>query len=489
MQTAEYRKRLELFEEALNRELYRYYSGQDPSLSLAGIYSDYSDLHSLDAYREIEGEIEGTPDSYPSRRKGLEKIRGLIIDRYLDARSITLSQDLASFDSRTVHSRDVDAPLVQIPVLLARQPNAAKRRELNQAYVRALAQSEEVRKDRIARLHEAARELGFNSYLEAYERVTGIDYRKLSAALDSLLAASEAEYLDGLRASVEPALGIPVEQVHRCDVGYWLRTNEPPEVFSTGGLISALDEMIGRLGIQPERPDSIALDLEVRPLKQPRASCLPIRIPFDIKVVMLPTGGYGDYAALFHESGHAHHLAWTSPDLPVEHRIHGDRGLAETYGFLFERVTRERLWLLEIRNYPNSSQFLRSWALFGAYNIRRRVAMLKYEILLYGGAGHLEAPRVYSELLTQHTGVRHDPECYLSDLDDGFYSADYLRAWIFEAMLREHLRMRFGSDWFHSREAGKFFKEIWETGQLYTADELSREIGLGTLDPQVLAGW
>jgi len=486
MQVAEYRKQIERFEESLNCELYRFFSGQDTSLSLAHIYSDFSDLHSLDAYREIDSEIERTPASYPSRIRSLEKIRGLIIEGYLDARSLALVQEAASLDAQSVHSSEVDAPMMQIPVLLARQPDVARRRELNTVYIRALLQSEKVRRDRIARLHEAARELGFDSYLRACERVTSIDYRVLSGAFDSLLAASEAEYLDDLRTSIEPALGISLEQVHRCDVGYWLSVHEPPNVFGARGLISALDETIGRLGVQPERANSILLDLEARPRKALRAFCLPIRIPSDIRVVMLPTGGYRDFAALFHESGHAHHLAWTSPDLPAEHRIHGDRGLAEAYGFLLEHVTRERLWLLEIQSYPDSSRFLHSRALFDAYNIRRHVAMLKCEVLLYGGADSSDAPQVYAETLTQYTGVRHDPECCWSDLDDGFYSADYLRAWIFEAMLREHFRVRFGYDWFHSREAGKFLKEIWETGQLYTADELSREIGLGTLDPQVL---
>jgi len=54
------------------------------------------------------------------------------------------------------------------------------------------------------------------------------------------------------------------------------------------------------------------------------------------------------------------------------------------------------------------------------------------------------------------------------------------------SMLRDHLRIRFGTSWHGSPAAGRFLKEIWETGQLYTADELSREIGLGPLEPQIL---
>jgi len=488
MEIAEYRKQLEQFEETLNRELYRYYSGLENALNLARIYSDYSDLHDLDAFRSINSEIEHAPDSYPSHKKSLLRIRSRVIEQYLDARSVTLSQDVAKFDSRTVHSPEGDVPVGRLPLLFARQRDAAKRRDLNRAFVRALAESDKIQTARLARLGDAAKELGFGSYLRACEAATGIRYEDLAAAFDPLLDASEAEYLDDLRVSAESALGIPFHEVHRCDLGYWLRANEPAEVFRASGLLSSLEETIGRLGVQPERPGFISLDLDARAHKQPCAYCLPIRIPFEIKVVMLPAGGYADYASLFHESGHAHHFAWTGPDLPVEHRIHGDRGLTEAYGFLLEGITRERLWLLDIQNYSNSSQFLRSREMFAAYNVRRHIAMLKFQVQLYAGSDYSAAPRTYSELLTRYTGVRHDPECWLSDLDDGLYSADYLRGWVFKAMLREHLRTKFGTDWYQRRAAGKFLKEIWETGQSYSADELSREIGLGPLDLQVLFG-
>ena len=69
---------------------------------------------------------------------------------------------------------------------------------------------------------------------------------------------------------------------------------------------------------------------------------------------------------------------------------------------------------------------------------------------------------------------------------EGFYSADYLRAWIFQVMLREHLRLKYGNAWYCCRSAGNFLKDLWATGQLYTLDELCREIGLGALDAQIL---
>ena len=53
--------------------------------------------------------------------------------------------------------------------------------------------------------------------------------------------------------------------------------------------------------------------------------------------------------------------------------------------------------------------------------------------------GH--SPRGYAECITEATGFATTAN-YLSDMDGGFYSADYLRAWIRSAQLRAHLPAR-----------------------------------------------
>ena len=68
--------------------------------------------------------------------------------------------------------------------------------------------------------------------------------------------------------------------------------------------------------------------------------------------------------------------------------------------------------------------------------------------------------RDYSPLLTEATGVRYDPRNYLSDMDGGFYSADYLRAWIRSAQLRRHLIGIAGEEWWRSPETGQFLREL-----------------------------
>jgi hypothetical protein len=88
----------------------------------------------------------------------------------------------------------------------------------------------------------------------------------------------------------------------------------------------------------------------------------------------------------------------------------------------------------------------------------------------------------YADLLTTYVGVRHSPEDYLVDLDDGFYCARYLRAWIFDAQVRAWFERNWGESWFIDREAGKALRELWSHGQRYNAEALLARIGEGRLD-------
>ncbi len=113
--------------------------------------------------------------------------------------------------------------------------------------------------------------------------------------------------------------------------------------------------------------------------------------------------------------------------------------------------------------------------------VRRYAAKLIYECELHSQDDLGKAADLYSELQTHATKFRTESTEFLYDLDDSFYSASYLRAWAFEVMLREHLKTRFGERWWASTRAGSLLKDMWETGDRYTADEMASQLGLGPI--------
>jgi hypothetical protein len=67
-------------------------------------------------------------------------------------------------------------------------------------------------------------------------------------------------------------------------------------------------------------------------------------------------------------------------------------------------------------------------------------------------------------------------------MDSGFYSADYLRAWIRSAQLRAHLIEEIGDDWWRRPETGKRLQALWHEGTRPTSEEIAARIGYDPLD-------
>jgi len=487
MQIESYRTRLEEFEQNLNRELFRYYSGQKSRLEILSAYSDYADLFSAWSIREVEAELKKTSESFASRKKSLQKIHRFLIDQYLDSRTAPLTQESALFEAKqTLVWEGMDVGLSQVPGLLKNEPDAARRRKLSELHVRALGKSE-LRQKRVVQLNSAAVGLEFRNYTQARELINGTDYKQLLKSFDGVLDRLEDRYLEQLRVSFESTLGFPFSEAGSWDVAYWRKKNDPLHIFSQRHLLPVIEMTISEFGIQPEHSDAVTFDLESRASKKPGSFCIPIRIPQEVKVVMQPEDGSGSYAALLHESGHALHFAWTSSSLPVEYRIWGDRALSESYAFLFENCILDPKWLAHVLFFTESEEFLRFQYLLRVFLVRRCAGRLCFSMRLHEQESGADMPQVYAETMKAYTGVQHLPGSWLEELPDGFEAADCLRGWALESMLRDYLRSKYGRTWFLNRSSAGFLKEIWETGQLYNADELCREIGIGGLDPQVLA--
>jgi hypothetical protein len=488
MQIETCRTRLEEFEQRLNRELYLYCSGLKERLEIKHVYSDYSDLFSRESIRETELALKNIGESFHSRRNSLEKILRFLIDQHIESHLAPLNQEIALFEGRqSLVWEGKDLSVSQIPGLLRNETDAIKRRKLADRYGLVLNRTEERINAFLEEQKSHAILLGFRNYADVRARISGVDYSKLLKSFENVFSPLESRINDQFHLSFETTLGIPFEEAGSWDVGFWENKNDLPQIFSEHKLIPFTESVISELAIRPEKSEAIAFDLERRKTKRAKPCCIPIGIPHEIKIVLLPDGGAGNYAALLHEIGHAHHFAWTSPALPAEHRIIGDRALSEAYAFLLEYLLLNPERLACLLQYTKSKEFLRFQALYRIFLIRRCIGKLSFALKLYGQDSFDAIPQLYSETMKMHTGLHYQAELWLHDFKNALDAADYLRGWVLESMLSEYLRTKYGNGWTSDRSGSGFLKEIWETGHLYSAEELCHEIGLGDLDPQVLA--
>src|SRR5205085_10046888 len=112
-----------------------------------------------------------------------------------------------------------------------------------------------------------------------------------------------------------------------------------------------------------------------------------------------------------------------------------------------------------------ASLLARRASLLDLYGARRECAAVASALALEGAAGGRteQSAEEYAARFTEATGFKHEAATYLLDADEWFESASSLRARLFAAAFREHLRGRHGRRWFESRRAGEELIDVWNT--------------------------
>jgi hypothetical protein len=274
-------------------------------------------------------------------------------------------------------------------------------------------------------------------------------------------------------------VGAPPREARRHDLVRVFRAPELDRLMPPDALREAAEAPIRRMGINPAAAGRIRVDDEPRPAKMPRAFVATLRIPDEIILVVRPGGGPDDYAAYLHELGHALHFAYTDSNLPVEYRRLGDSSVSEAFAFLQDGQLRERGWLKRFVGVGQPADVLRFTAFHKLWFLRRYAAKLEYELFLHAEGIGARSQDAYRDLLSAATLVEWPAEQYLADVDPFFYAARYLRAWIFEAQLRDLLRERYDEEWYRNDRTGPFLLSLWRQGQHHTLEELAADLGLG----------
>jgi hypothetical protein len=291
-----------------------------------------------------------------------------------------------------------------------------------------------------------------------------------------------------LAPALERTVGGGLDGLLRSDLPWFFRAQEEDGAFPAARLLPAYEATLAGLGLSADAGGRIALDVEARPGKSPRAFCVAVRAPQDVRLVVAPVGGRDDYAALLHEGGHAQHFAHMSPQLPFEYRQLGDNAITEAFAFLFDHLAEDARWL-RLRGIEDRDGALAEHARAARLvYLRRYCGKLAYELVALGEAppGDALLGDVYARSLSAAVRVAWPAANHLADVDPGFYVAAYLRAWALETHLRRWLTDRFGPDWFTVAAAGEALRELWAEGQRLSAEELLASLTGERLDLGVL---
>lgn len=484
----EYRQRYSDFQTEIRREKFLFFAGRKERLEIAHFFSDYSDLFTRAAADELRAALAVTAKYRETERDAIRLLIAFAADGYLQLRARLLTEEIGNYEAQASIEWDGrQLSFHQSAIALSNEPDPARRRDLSARRAEVIRGAQDLRAERLEQLHAAACELGHTSYLAMYRELHGVDYENLAARSSSLLSQTESQYASFLAPLLLRDAHVQLDEASCADLTYLQRLTRFDRFFPREGLLPVYCETFAGLGIRTEKQPNIELDLEMRPGKRSRAFCSPIRVPDEVKLVITPVGGQADYQAFFHQAGHAQQAGWTSRNLHPEFRFGGDYAVTEAQAFLFHYLVAEPHWLAEMLRLTESAELRQALAVHKLMRVRRQAARLQYEVELHAGKLVGVAGPRYAELLTDGVRLRYDETEHLSDLDDGFYGANSLRAWALEAQLREYLKSRFGTRWWTSRKAGETLIDIWNTGGRYTAEALASLVGLGKLSFDWLA--
>src|SRR4051794_4536488 len=463
----------------LDEEAYLHFSGQKDTYDLVPIYERHESLTQLDTALALGATVNGGRNVRELWKFACEGYLGNFVseeeERAAEAETQTVTVDGEEIAYRDLRPRVMNETDRAKRERLERARNDATEEHMNPLYLR-----------KNVVVHRETERLGAPNYTELY-RTFGFELDELAEQCRLFLDSTERLWDDAGDKFFRSRIGLGLGEIERWDVARVFRAVEWDKAFPADRMVPALEATLGDLGVDLRNQRNVVLDLEDRPNKTPRAFCVGIEIPERVVLVIKPQGGPDDWRSLFHEAGHTEHFANTSASLTVEEKRLGDNAVTEGWAMLLEHVTIDPVWLERRLDFPRPHEYAAEGATQLLWLLRRYCAKLIYEIEFHAANDVTTMRQRYVELLTDALKVEPSDTDYLSDIDDGFYASQYLRAWAFEAQLRAYLREKFGNAWFARRDAGSLLRELWSEGQKPTADEILEEVTGQSIELEAVA--
>jgi hypothetical protein len=477
------RDRLDAFLYELGGLHYRFGAGLTKDFPVSQLYAHYPEFGRKETFLQLREAVEDARTDEGERRR-LKRLLEFLAGQAEDGRAVSALESASSLEA--AGSVSLDGQSVPFLEALAQLPREG-RRERRSALARALGDFLFEHRDVYARRVEAAaqtaEELGYSSYLELREQVTGIPALPLVDECATVLRETEDAYRDLLTyvlKKLDPLLKPwPTGAGHRHDLQHAATAPWMAQHFPREDLLPSITRWLSDIGLHPNAEGRILLDTEDRPTKNPRAFVVDLQVPGDVRLVVRPGGGLDDFYSLLHEYGHAQHLAGVLRTLPVEDRRLGDTSVTEAYASLFDHFLLDEAWH---RRYLRLSQpTAREAARVAAFNnlflLRRYCAKLPYELELYQRGPSEDLAEEYEERQAQALGVGVHRGFYLYDVDPQLYAIRYLRAWALEARLHALLQERYDQDFWRNPAAGHWLRELFSGGQREDAAALAQRLG------------
>ncbi|MET0624355.1 MAG: hypothetical protein ABW250_15340 [Pyrinomonadaceae bacterium] len=495
MNPGEYRRDYAAYRSAVELTRFEHHAGLSPAPDPRPFEERYADLWTREAFADLRRAFDETPAQFETERAGLRALAGASAFGYAEAHAREVAEELGRCaDAGTFDWGGARVRASESPRLLAAETDAERRGELVRRWLDAVGACDDLRAARLEASGEAARALGFGGRLALYEEFTGASLEALAPAAEAFLRRTEAAYMTVLSAWAARELP-PGHAPEYADRFFFESAGRTAAGFPARDFGVSYTATLAGLGVRAGSQTNLRVDVEPRAGKRDDSACFAVAPPEDVRLVVgARAGGLEFHRRSFFEGGRAQMFAWASREASrryPEFVYAPDRATEAGHGLLLSSLLREPAWLAARRGTraAEAEEAARASALLDLYAARRACASVIYALAIErAGAARSEAlAQEYASLYTDATGFRHEARTALVDADVWFESATDLRARLFAASFREHLRSRHGRRWYESRGAGEELIDVWNTAARHRVEELAPLLWGGESSFELLA--
>ena len=474
----EYEQEAEIFLSELLEEEYLIKSGLKNNEKPKDIYKQHPELFSLQVIKKLKKELnqeKKTKYLYEfaiafSFQEKLKSINNQIVNEIVNT--------VIKHNNTCIH-------YYQLPSAITKEKNQKQRHNLFNLFMKETEKLNTLKIRQFNHIKEHTINLGYSDYTKLNNETRDGDFVTIEKMMRKFVDKTKDLYFCLVKNQLTN-LDISYKDALVCDLQYALNDEEFNKYFNKNRLFPILNNTLSNLGIDFNK-QNILLDIKEHKSKSPRPFCSPIKVPFDIRICISPSGGFSDYRAILHEVGHAEHYCHINPKLSFSYKLLGDNGIHEAYAFLFENLCFNINWHKHNRTLKNTTYFMEVSNLIRINMLRVFAAKILYEQKLFRFDNICEAKTLYSDVFSKYAGVKYDDRNFLFDVDIGFNCVNYLRGWMLEAHLSYYLKINYGKYWFCTKEAGRFLVNLWEQGLEHEMEIIIKDIlGFKKIDISIL---
>jgi len=384
-----------------------------------------------------------------------------------------------SFEGRSVALRDAAS-------MLAAEPDPARRAALDAARAPAAARAAKAADAGADALSDATRRLGLGDPLVIAAELRRASPGDLAALASATLDATGPAYCAAMDALSRGEVGTPLSETRLRDLPRILRASHEPKAHTASRLLADGRAAAAAAGV--DLGARVKLDDRATPGKSQRPLTVPVRVPDDVRLSAMPSGGSSEARAFLHELGVALFLSGIRAD-GVEARRLGSPAVAATWGSLLEALAADPAWLSERSGIVGHSlaREIKAAQAERLHAVRMLAARLLREVDRSRNAVDASGDgKVLARALCRPVSAE-DAARWPLPRDPLLSSGDALRGALLAAQIEAALAELGGGPWWRWKGAPAWLDSVWAAGAVASPEDLARAARVGALSAEPLA--